>query len=152
MLFLSDDLVHAFSTREIPTFRRTFSYYDKDISGTDNANFALFEEKTELSFSDYLYMIQRARLEDRQSEISHFIDTAEAKANARQGEYIIFSLLLFSFIILIGTSSTIFEYFQCASFEEVQPAVNYLARDYLLNCGSSRYKSYVAYAVVMVFV
>lgn len=48
--------------------------------------------------------------------------------------------------------STIFEYFQCASFEEVEPAVSYLVRDYSLNCASSRYKSYVAYALAMLFV
>ena len=63
-----------------------------------------------------------------------------------------FFLLLFSFIILIGTSSTIFEYFQCEAFEEVEPAVSYLVRDYSLNCASSRYRIYVVYAVAMLFV
>lgn len=150
---IPDDLVHVFSTEEIPVMRRTFSYFDKDTCGrADFAQFALFEEKGKLAFSEYLYTIQRARLKNRQSEISDFMDAAEAKANARQGEYIIFTLLLFTFIILIGTSSTIFEYFQCASFKEVEPAVSYLARDYSLNCASSRYKSYVVYAVTMLFV
>jgi len=63
-----------------------------------------------------------------------------------------FFLLLFSFVILIGTSSTVFEYFQCTHFEEVEPAVSYLARDYSLDCSSPRYKEYVAYAVVMLFI
>jgi len=148
-----EDLVQMFSNREIQVFRRTFSYFDEDTCGTaDFADFDLFEAKAELSFGDYMYAIQRARAEDRQSELSDFIGATEVKANARQGEYIIFTLMLFSFIILIGTSSTIFEYFQCESFEEIQPAVSYLVRDYSLNCGSSRYRSFVAYAVAMLFV
>lgn len=150
---IPDSLVGVFSNREIRFFRRAFSYSDEDFSGTSNlAQFVLFEAKTELSFSDYLFTMQRARLEDRQSEVSEFTDAAKAKASARQGGTIFFSFLFFSFIILISTSSAVFEYFQCASFEEVLPAVSYLVRDYSLNCASSRYKSYVAYAVAMLFV
>lgn len=148
-----DDLATAFSNQEIRIFRRVFSYFDKDLYGTaDVAGFQLFQGNSLLSFSDYFYTIHRARLENRQPEVLEFIYTSEANATGQQGETLFFSLLLFSFIILIGTSSTIFEYFQCESFEEVEPAVKYLVRDYSLNCASKRYKSYVAYAVVMLFI
>jgi len=150
---IPDGLGGEFSLDEIHVLRRIFKYFENNVDGTaDFDQFPLFQGKTELSFRDYLYTIQQTRFEYRQSEVSRFIDAAEANANARQGEYIIFSLLLFSFMILIGVSSVIFEYFQCASFEEVVPAVSYHIRDYSLNCASSRYRSYLAYAVFMVLV
>jgi sensor histidine kinase YesM len=147
------DLASVFTKNEFGVFRRTFSYFDQYRSGkTDFSTLAFFNEKPELSFDEFMYTIQQAYQEGRQAEISDIISAVEAKTNARQGESIYFLLSLFSFIILIGTSSTIFEYFQCASFEEVTPAVSYLVRDYSLNCTSSRYKSFVAYAVAMLFI
>ena len=142
-----------FSKRELRVFRRTFSYFDHDLIGSaDVSHIPLFQGKSKLLFSVYLHNIHQARLEGRQAEVSKFIKDAETQANARQGDSIFFFLLLFSFIILIGTSSTIFEYFQCEAFEEVEPAVSYLVRDYSLNCASSRYIIYVVYAVAMLFV
>ena len=150
---IPDDLANVFSFNGLRILRRAFSYFDKDRSGTANVSqFPLFQGLSELSFSDYLYTIHRAQLENRRAEVSDFINAAEAKANARRGEYKIFTLLLFSFIILIRISRTIFEYFQCTTFEEAEPPVTYLVRDFSLNCASSRYKSYLAYAVAMLFI
>jgi len=151
---IPDDLAFFYSVKELRSLRRIFFYLDKGKKGKaeDVGQFLLFQGKSELSFSDYLCTLDVARLEDRQTEVTSFMLAAEAKIKARQGEYKIFTLLLLSFIILIRTSSTIFEYFQCATFEEVDPPVSYLICDYSLNCASSRYKSYVAYAVAMLFV
>jgi hypothetical protein len=150
---LPKDLLNTFSNREIRVFRQSFSYFDGDLSGSaDVSRFLLFQGKSRLLFSIYLKIIQNAHLEGRQAEVLEFVQAAEAKANARQRDSIFFFFLLFSYAILTGASSTIFEYFQCTTFEEVEPAVSYLDRDYSLSCSSRRYKMYVAYAVAMLFV
>lgn len=150
---IPDYLVLSFASREISNFRWIFVYFEKDANGTaDVSQFLLFEGKPELSFGQYMYIIQQAHLNDRQGDVLNFIAAAEAKANARQGETIVFILLFFSFIVLVGTSSTIFGYFQCTTFQEVKPAVRFLAHDYSLNCASPQYRSHVVYAVAMLLV
>ena len=105
-----------------------------------------------LSFGDFMYAVRRTRQEGRETEFSLIVDASEAEANQQKGDSMFFLLLLFSFVILIGTSSTVFEYFQCVYFKEANPAVSYLARDYSLDCASPRYRSYMAYAVAMLLV
>jgi hypothetical protein len=148
------DLVHQFSKTEVTTIRRTFAFFDKFSRGrVDRTLFSKSEATPDLSFGDYMYLIQQScQVDNCETGFAELNDAAEAKANPHQEDSMFFFLLLFSFVVLIGTSSTVFEYFQCTHFEEVEPAVSYLARDYSLDCSSPRYKEYVAYAVVMLFI
>ena len=150
---IPEELIKVFSKSDIATFRRAFAFFDTDLSGkVAGSLFALTKENPVLSFGDFMYAVQQTRQEGRETEFSLLVDAAEAEANQQKGNSIFFVLLLFSFVVLIGTSSTVFEYFQCVYFEEADPAVSYLARDYSLDCASPRYRSYLAYAVAMLLV
>jgi len=147
--------VHAFSKDETAIIQRTFAFLDKNSTGFVDSTLwsnSGKEETPDLSFNDYMYLIQQSRQGGGEIKFMEFNEAAEAKANPRQGDSMFFFLLLFSFVILIGTSSTVFEYFQCASFEEVEPVVSYLIRDYSLDCSSPRYRAYLSYAVVMLLI
>ena len=158
---IGDELANDFLDWEVSLIRRIFSYFDRDLKGV--ADFKKFprvplllplfrQGKKKLLFRIYVQTIHKACLEGRQAEVSEFVAATEAKMKNRTGNSIIFFLLLFSFIVLIGTSSAIFEYFQCESFEEVEPVVSYLVHDYSLDCASERYRIYVAYAVLMIII
>jgi hypothetical protein len=150
---IPEELISVFSKSEVATFRRAFAFFDTDLRGNvDGSLFALSKEHPVLSFVDFMYAVQRSRQEGCETELLLLVNAAEAKANQQKGDSMFFLLLLFSFVILIGTSSTVFEYFQCVYFEEAEPAMSYLARDYSLDCASPRYRSYVAYAVAMLLV
>ena len=68
---------------------------------------------------------------------------------------VFYAFLIFTFLILVSTSTVVLEYFQCQYFQETDPEVvdeAYLKRDYSVDCYSSRYKLFTVYAVIMVFV
>ena len=174
-----EELLLFFTRDEIATFRQAFAFFDTDYSGiidkqemaqallalglTPSEDFlstlfkkvsplAMSEDNPELSFGEYLKALQRTRREGRETEFSLIIDIVEERSKQQQADSMFYVLLLFSFVILIGTSTTIFEYFQCRVFEETEPAVSYLVRDYSLNCESPRYKTFMVLAVAMLLV
>jgi hypothetical protein len=68
---------------------------------------------------------------------------------------VFYAFLIFTFLILVSTSTVVLEFFQCEYFQETDPEVvdeAYLKRDYSVDCYSSRYKLFTVYAVIMVFV
>jgi hypothetical protein len=72
------------------------------------------------------------------------------------GRKVIYCFLLFTFLVLVGASSVLFEFFQCRRFElpndEGGGYESYIRRDYSIACTSERYLLYVPYTVVMVLV
>jgi hypothetical protein len=59
--------------------------------------------------------------------------------------------LIISFLVLVSTSTTLFNYFKCHTFYEAQGGKeSYLYLDYSISCLSPRYQGYIAYAVIMI--
>ena len=58
-----------------------------------------------------------------------------------KSDTVTYTLLLFTFMILVTTSTTLFEFFQCTEFNEASPSESYLTRDMSVSCNSERYHS-----------
>lgn len=55
--------------------------------------------------------------------------------------------------VLIGTSTTLFHFFKCDEFDEVPGGPErYLMEDYSVDCDSPRYRAYVGFAGIMIFI
>jgi hypothetical protein len=79
------------------------------------------------------------------------VDHIQARKSKDRRNIVIDAVLVISFLVLVSTSTTLFNYFKCDTFYEAQGGKqSYLYLDYSVSCLSSRYKSYTAYAIVMI--
>ena len=60
--------------------------------------------------------------------------------------------LLLTFLVLVQTSSTVFQFFQCKDFDEADPPESYLRRDYSVSCLDERYGNMKLFAMAMILV
>ena len=54
------------------------------------------------------------------------------------------------YLTLVNASTTVFEFFSCQAFEEVEPTQSYLRRDFSVNCDSPHYVKSTPFAIIMV--
>jgi hypothetical protein len=59
---------------------------------------------------------------------------------------------MLTFLVLIGTSTTLFYFLKCQEFDEVDPPQSFLIKDYSIDCNSDRYAIYKVYAIGMICV
>jgi hypothetical protein len=132
------------------------------LSASDDRINAIFAEaKTEalshddagdFTFDEFMHAIDRARLEGLESEFTEMVDMADERIFQGRTVSMVYVFLMFSFIVLVGTSSDIFAYFQCQTFFEVEPNESYLEFDYGVDCNGARYKKYRPYVFLMLLV
>ena len=73
--------------------------------------------------------------------------------SAPHRELIAYAFLFFTFVIMVGASTTIFHFFKCDDFPEADGGTeSYLFKDYSLDCSGTRYTTFVVYAAAMVLV
>jgi hypothetical protein len=132
------------------------------LSASDDRINAIFAEaKTEalsyddagdFTFDEFMHAIDRARHEGLESEFTEMVDMADERVFQGRTVSMVYVFLVFSFIVLVGTSSDIFAYFKCQTFFEVQPNESYLELDYGVDCNGARYKKYRPYVLLMLLV
>ena len=74
--------------------------------------------------------------------------------NEKAKNVISYLLLLLSYLIFVGTSSTLIFYFKCHTFSVPTGHVSqsYLYKDYSVSCNSNSYKLYLKFACFMICV
>jgi hypothetical protein len=177
---IPDDLMCEYTREETNAILLAFAFLDTDGGGgvsreevehalkalglsasDDRVNSIFAEAKTEtlsynnaddLTFEEFMRAIDRARLEGLESEFTEMVDMADERVFQGRTASMVYVFLVFSFIVLVGTSSDIFAYFQCQTFFEVQPNESYLELDYGVDCNGVRYKKYRPYVFLMLLV
>ena len=105
-----------------------------------------------ITFVEFLGCMHRSHHDGAPTEFSEFVDAVDAKVNATNGQNLTYVFLMCTFLVLVSSSTALFEYFQCQNFPESDPPVSFLIRDYSVDCLSNRYNSYTIYALVMLMV
>jgi len=59
-------------------------------------------------------------------------------------------LLSLSFLVLVSTSTYLFNYFVCHEFSEA--GESYLRRDYSIDCNSDEYLRFIYFVLLMIFI
>ena len=144
-----------------------FAYLDQDGKGVvDSKNLALAlrscgvdspdavieELLLELGRSKFMYVeFAQAAQEQEGTAVGFIVDRIDAKLSQRVGGKLSYCFLLFTFLILVGVSSVLFEYFQCKDFDLPEGGVeSYVRRDYSVDCQDSRYLNFKLYAGFMI--
>eukprot|EP00614_Pseudopedinella_elastica_P022796 CAMPEP_0172644010 /NCGR_PEP_ID=MMETSP1068-20121228/238987_1 /TAXON_ID=35684 /ORGANISM="Pseudopedinella elastica, Strain CCMP716" /LENGTH=1130 /DNA_ID=CAMNT_0013458191 /DNA_START=782 /DNA_END=4171 /DNA_ORIENTATION=- len=110
-------------------------------------------ENEEIDFRAFVDMTQRAREKDELVALSLLADEVEAEASRSNASGYIYAILFLSFLALPGTTTCIINFFKCREFKMPEGSTeSYLYNDYTISCNSDQYKSYVGYAVFMIFV
>jgi nitrate reductase NapE component len=92
-------------------------------------------------------------MDHKVSKFESFADHVVAKVTVEKGKSAFTAFLILTFLVLIGTSTVVLHYFKCHEFpDDYGKTQSYLYRDYSVDCHSSRYKHYVPFAVIMVFI
>jgi len=116
------------------------------------------EEEEEVESSDVLTFedFARAGMHQEETAAGIFIGRCKSRIEKPAGRKIIYCFLLFTFLVLVGASAILFEYFQCREFElpedEDGGFESYIRRDLSVDCLSARYKAYLWFAIAMLFV
>ena len=178
-LELPKSVAGIFTDSEADKLKQAFAFLDKDGSGTISMEEVaatlkafdldaseghldmIFKEvlqkgapgskgtprgRSEISFDSFAKAIAASKIEGRSTSLGSIVDRVGQGA----GNSTIYAVLLFTFLILVSTSQTIFEFFRCQTFEEAEPVESYLIRDFPLDCHGNRYKAHVGYAVLSV--
>lgn len=90
-----------------------------------------------------LVAVVRRRVAIREATLQTEAKKAEADQNCVR------ALLILSYLVLPGVSTTIFRTFPCESFDD---STAWLRVDYSIDCESSSHKAFVSYAAVMVLI
>lgn len=178
---VSNDLRLELADEDLAALLRKFAELDEDGGGSiDKSEFvhlikhvqqeateeeveatttAVFSDEATIDFEGFARLVHAAHLNLASSEASEKLaelidkDMAHDKAD-QQG--IVWLFLLLTFLTLIGTSTTLFNFFKCDSFsvpeEDGGGTQKYLFKDYSVNCDTDRYRLYFAYAIFMVIV
>ena len=136
------ELESKFTAKEMHIFRMVFSSMDKgdDSSGhidkaelvamimelspeitledaEREADVMMKEASTdgdlEISLSELLQAVSTARREGRTSGFSTLVDKVEAKVTKQAGGDVIYAILTLTFLVLISTSTLLFNFFKC---------------------------------------
>ena len=105
-----------------------------------------------ITFPEFLGVVFRSNHDQLSTPFSEFILTVDSKINTPAGQNLVYVFLLTTFLVLVGASTSLFEWFQCITFHEIYPPESYLIRDYSIDCTSSRYKRYMVFAFMMIIV
>jgi len=106
-----------------------------------------------LILSYYIYSNQHLSGNKKGEKFSFddVIESIEVRRKKDRRNMIIDVTLIISFLVLVSTSTTLFNYFKCHTFYEAQGGKeSYLYLDYSISCLSPRYQGYIAYAVIMI--
>jgi hypothetical protein len=171
-----EDLQGQFSTRELNNFRMAFASVDVNGNGSidaqelgevvrkfmpectdEDVTTMLSTEDTdengEISFAEFLAMVDAARRKGSTSDFSDLVDLVDADVNRATGQSLFYGFLLLTFTVLAGVSSVLFGYFQCQEFAEAEGGARwFLVRDYSIDCDDERYLVAQAYAGLMMLI
>ena len=71
-----------------------------------------------IDFGAFAQAMYRARIEGQGGHFAHLVDEVEARVTKVPGAAIVYAALLLTFLVLISTSTMIFQYFSCEDFPE----------------------------------
>ena len=164
------DLVDEFTEKDINSIRLAFATFDTDHSGSlelqeivavarefdptaseSDIKDLLLEEDANadllVSFSEYVAMISRARKGERAGKFSELAAKVDTRFSRAAGQTVFYAFLLLTFTVLASTSTVVFHFFKCTTFEEADGGpVSYMSADMSIDCGSTRYKNWSVYA------
>ena len=79
------------------------------------------------------------------------VDTPEAKAKRFAGH--MYTFLILTYLVIIGASSKILHFYKCHIFEVPGgESERYLRLDYSVDCDDTKYKDFMVFAGIMVFI
>jgi hypothetical protein len=165
---LPDELNGSFNKKEMATLREVFHELDADRNGevtlkeivkvmkehSPNLEDVDIEEHAQkviaavdtsgnggITFADFIKVMDKARNHRKRSPLSELADKIEASATKIAGQMLFYAFLALTFLVLVATSTVLFNYFKCRSFSEAEHGKEtYLFKDYSVDCDSSRYK------------
>jgi len=84
------------------------------------------------------------------------LNELQKKTAHSHGDSIFNLFLILTFLVLVSSSSAVFNCFQCDTFpipkEDGGGQLQFLFKDYSVNCSSSLYKQFQVYAIVMILI
>jgi hypothetical protein len=165
---LPDKLKSVFNKKEMDTLRGVYCEFDADGSGkitvrevvkvmkehTPNQADLPIEKRAQeviaaadtsgngsITFADFITVMDKARNQQKGSSFSELADKIEASRTKVAGQMFFYTFLVLTFLVLVSTSTVLFNYFKCRSFPEAENGKEtYLYKDYSVDCDSSRYK------------
>ena len=106
-----------------------------------------------VSFADFLIIMHQAIFQNRSSSFADIADHTAALVSREAGQSIFYLFLVGTFLCLVSTSQSLFEFFQCKEFPEADGGTeSFLQRDMSVDCNGDRYKKFAVYAGLMVLV
>ena len=108
------------------------------------------EEAGSISFTEFCGV---AVQNQDKTQIGKLVNYVKTKVDKQVGRKIMYLFLLFTFVLLVGVSGALFEFFQCAVFDLPNGSTDeYIRRDYSVDCKSTRYRTYFPFAICMLLV
>ena len=102
----------------------------------------------ELKFMDAVYQSRRLQF---QSSFSALLDEVDAKVNRTSGQGFINTILFFTFLFFISTSTMLFRYHICTEFPEADGrTAKFIADDMSIDCNRKEWKSNFLFVMIMV--
>lgn len=107
-----------------------------------------------ITFEDVMTAVYNDRIlnkgGDKMSALFSIVEGAVISSTQRS---LIYFILLLAFLVLVGTSTTLFHYFNCEEFPEAAGGTDsYLRKDFSIDCNSQRYRDWTPYAVIMILI
>lgn len=178
-LIVPIDLEGKFTDAEVGNLRATFCTYDVDGSGSidkeelrkvlhefkyDDAEVdKIFEEANVdgdeiITFHEFITLMDKERHDGQSSTFAIVAERLEFKVNLQRSQTVFYLFLTVTFLVLIGNSTMLFQFFKCTYFDEADPESStplgfaYLSKDLSLDCYSSRYQYYFVFTCIMLLV
>jgi hypothetical protein len=92
----------------------------------------------EIHFEDFLNLMRRSRDDIRDTPFSHLIAHVEAKVTFVRGQIFAYMFLFLTFMVFVGTSTTILQFFKCTSVRELRLEI-------IFDCEDSEQQPFLLY-------
>jgi len=130
---------------------KEFGFSEEDVD-------AVFEEANAdgdalITFGEFLTLMHKERHKGGDTNFGLIAERMEFKVNLQMAQVIFYCFLLVTFVVLIGNSTMLFQFFKCRDFPEADGGnKRYLVKDYSIDCDSERYVFYSYFAMLMFMV
>ena len=174
-----EELQKKIDERDLKQFLMVFAAVDIDGSGViDRAEFTAAAKKynaniedgkikvmaralgfkggQEVGVAEFLTMVHKARAEGKGNGFLGMAEKVQGQVTRIAGQTQINLLLLWTFLILIGTSTIVLFFFKCdeLNIPEIEGGgtVSFMFKDYSVDCNGERYQATVPFCSLMVLI
>ena len=109
-----------------------------------------------VSFEEFMVMMHETQRKKRGKDFLILAEKIQGEKTRMAGQTAINMFLVWTFLILIGTSTIVFFFLKCDTFDLPEAdgggVVRYMFKDYSVDCDKPRYQTTVFYAFLMVFI